>query len=204
MDSIWRVVVLIGMTLAVFPWLIPNMSGLMWRAQEKESVRLYTRLIPTSAFSIYSALNQYGVPNSLVDNGSAIVVPKYMEDESRLKLALIGYPADDTAKAWDIYDQRMCHKGDVWKVAYLRNLALETSTRLINLLPGVSKSRIKLNEYPWQGINDSRQEPDAIVDVTLSQDSTLSRSTYITAVKILLSTHVERLDRSKVTVNLRG
>lgn len=178
---------LVAATVAAFWWLLTPRQQL-----------LFGGLRQNDAAEIVQSLNEWKVPHSIVDGGSAITVPEDAVYQTRMRLVSAGVPRGGHV-GFELFDDSDFGVTEfAQRVNYQRALQGEIE-RTIAALPGVQTARVHLTiRRPGLFVGE-KEASKASVALTLKPGEALSRQ-QIHGVRSLVAAAVEGLSVQNVAV----
>jgi flagellar M-ring protein FliF len=185
------------LAVAVVALLVGGLLFTRW-AGSPDLVPLYSSLPASSAAGVTEELTSRGVPFSLADGGSTILVPRKDVYQLRLDLSAEGLPEDD-APGYALLDKQGITTSEFrQRVDYQRALEGELS-KTISAIDGVDGATVHLVIPADTLFTDDLSQPTASVLLETRGDTSLS-SAQVRAVVHLVASSVEGLQPTQVTV----
>ncbi|OUM99497.1 MAG: flagellar M-ring protein FliF [Firmicutes bacterium ZCTH02-B6] len=177
------------------------LAGLLylgWRTANPEFAPLFTRLSPSDASEIVSALRDAGIPYRLVDGGTTVLVPEEQVYDVRLGLAGQGLPRGGVV-GFEIFLETALGATDFDRqVRY--NMALQGElTRTIRELDAVQDARVHIVIPERRLFARDERPPTASVFLQLRPGAQLTAS-QIRGIAHLVARSVEGLEPENVTI----
>ncbi|MBR56496.1 MAG: flagellar M-ring protein FliF [Myxococcales bacterium] len=159
---------------------------------------LFSQLDAEDAGHVVSKLRQQGIRYRLIENGSAIQVPRSKVHQIRLDLAAEGLPQGGGV-GFELFDKStLTMTSFTQRVNYTRALQGELA-RTISRLPAVAATRVHLVVPERSVFQRNQREPSASIYIKLRRGTTLTRR-QVTGITHLVSTAVEGLSPERVAL----
>ncbi len=174
------------------------MGALIFLMNQPDYVPLFSNLTETDASKVVDQLNAQKIPYQITGNGSVIKVPKDKVYEERITLAGKGIPSSGVV-GYEIFDKSTMGMSEfMQKLNYKRALEGELE-KTVMTIDGVEGARIHIVIPEKSVFKDEEKLPTAAVVLKLRDPNMISKNN-ITAIVNLVSSSVEGLKPSKVTV----
>jgi flagellar M-ring protein FliF len=187
----------IGFTIGAIAILALTVWMLWWLLSPREQL-MFGGLKEKDAAEIVSALDEWKIPHTILDNGSGIAVPEEVLYGTRMRLVSAGIPRGG-AVGFELFDDSDFGVTEfAQRVNYQRALQGELE-RTIAALPAVESARVHLTiRRPGLFVGE-RESSKASVAVALREKGVLSRQ-QVRGIRSLVAAAVEGLNIDQVTV----
>ena len=186
------------MVLGIIAAVVAGFVVLMLWANRPDFQVIYSGLSPEDAGAIVAKLKERKVPFQLAANGTAVMVPKEVIEETRLYLATEGLPAGG-AVGMELFNKVSLGATDfVQRLNYQRALQGELE-RTIKKIREVNQVRVHLNIPKESLFIEEAREPSASVMLKLHAGRTLTRS-QLEGIVHLVASSVEGLKARNISV----
>ncbi len=171
---------------------------IVWSQQTTYGV-LFSNLQSQDASAIVAQLKSQKIPYQLASNGTAILVPASMVDDTRLMLAGDGLPNQGTV-GFEIFDKQnpLSMTDFMQQLDYQRGLEGEL-TRTIEQINGVNAAWVNIVLPQSTLYTASQQDPTASIEVRMNDGATLDPG-QVKAIMHLVASAVQGLKPENVTV----